>query len=99
MQDIFKNERKGKYAAERKIAIEEERTQLKKTIQKEDNMISALESLIADIKTLTDQSNLDNETAYYTLGKLKVNPFSLIKVMTDSRQRFIEFGFFYLCRV
>lgn len=46
--------------------------QLGKTVEKEDKMIASLEDLIGDVKSLTEKENLDNEAAYYTLGKLKV---------------------------
>lgn len=69
--DIFKNERKAKYAADRKVAIEEEIGQLRKTIQTEDDLIEALESVMSKVKILTEVDNLDNNTAFVTLGKLK----------------------------
>ncbi len=47
--------------------------QLGKTVEKEDKLIASLEDLIGDVRSLTEVESLDNETAYYTLGKLKVH--------------------------
>lgn len=46
---------------------------MKTTVDAEEVLIMTLESLMQEVKTLTDLPNLTLEDAYYSLGKMKVS--------------------------
>jgi len=68
----LKNERKGKYAGDRKVAIAEEVEHLTKTVNEEERLIDKLETIMNEMQSICGVSNLDLDNAYHLLGKLKV---------------------------
>lgn len=69
--DIFKNDKKAKYASDRKAALAEEMEDLTKTVAEEEVMIAKMEKIMTQMQSICNSTNLDMDNAYVLLGKLK----------------------------
>ncbi|CAG7724351.1 unnamed protein product [Allacma fusca] len=70
-QDILKNDKKTKYASDRKEVLKEEVKNMKNTLESEAILITNLEDLIDEVKVLTETPGLNLSVAYRSLGTMK----------------------------